>query len=291
MTEWYHQGLAENLKPGVRVSGDEARILIRTIEDRTAALKANKNFWGETEAFRWMIEEDYNRAVQMANSPTAKYEYREAKLHVVGCTARGHALINGYTKEEADIISGWTWDYWKDVQLRSTRGLTLDTLRRDALDFAIRNNAGQFTTALGALVTLIPGYGTIIGGAMIIGGQAVTYAQGAEITKRAALTKKRELIAARTAFMKGETSEAAYLEAQAKILEGVGQELYNAGGLGALTVMDDFFLAAKPPSTLDRVRGFFYDMADDPAMTAFALAVGATGGIAIWKAGAWADAR
>ena len=285
MTEWFHQGLPDNLKSGVRVNGDTAKINVRTIDDRVVPLQARRDLWGQGEDDRWMTESDFNLACRTYDSR----DFSKAKLYCVSGTAKGQALIDGFTMEEAEIISGWAFDAFKGDQARSGRGLTLDSVRQMSLDFAIKNNAGQFMTGIAPLVMLVPMYGTIIGGALMIGGQVVTHTQGAEIAKRAANSRKMELVAARTAYMKGEINEDQYMARQAEILQDVGEELMMSGGLGSLTIMDDSFLQMNPPSMFDRARGFVLDMFDHPAKTAVALAIGAAGAGLVYKLGKWAE--
>jgi len=286
VSDWYVKSLPGNLRAGARFDGRTARLVIRTIDDHTVTLFAREDIYGENDDMRWMTAEDFPRAISLLESR----QFEPAKLHAVYATAKGHALIDGFTSEEATIIAGWSFDAFKGVQLQAKQGFTLDTLRRDSLNFAVRYNVGQWHSAIGPLVTLIPVYGQVIGGAMMLVGGVLTATQMNEVMRKASLTKKRELIAARTAFMRGEITKEEYFTLQHEILQGVGEQMLADGEFGRMTLPYEDFVGVQP-ALLDRIGMFVSSIIADPVATALVLGVGLTAAGAIWQISMWNGSR
>lgn len=282
---WYTVGVPEHLWPKIDVQGDKAYLTVKTIDDQVVKLKASANLTGN-DGKVWMLEEKWDWVQSLVD----RKDYRRAKRHAVGEAARGTWILAGYTLEEADILAASEYMETREQQEAADRAVTLESLKKRSLDLAVKNSAGEGLVMIGSVVALFPGYGTIIGGAMVVGGIALTAAQKHELAKRTAYRRKRDLIAARTAFIKGEITEAQYLEIQRRILEEAGNELAAAEGenLGRLLVPDPSYISSltveAKTGIMDRVVAFGKEIVANPVLGLAVFGLGLLGGYAMWAA-------
>jgi len=270
---WYATGLPQHLLPRVVVEGDEAKVTVKAIDGSIVKLRARRDITPPNGKI-WMTEGGYGNVLAILN----ERDFRRYTRHAVGETAKGQFILDGFTPEEADIMASLDFEAFKSGQLSSDKAITFENLKRDALDVAVKNNAGMWLTMAGAVVALIPGYGTLIGAGMMIGGQLLSAAEANEIAKRAAKEKKMELIRCRTSFIKNEITEDQYLECQRGILEQVGQDLLQSPEFGRLLIPDPSMTPDYVgfPGILDRVGGFFRNVFRNPVPALAGAAIGLT---------------
>lgn len=266
---WYDEGTPPEWAGAVQADGDVSTLSIRLIDDTRADLKG-------TADSGWMTAGDYDNWRRMID----KHDYRRAQRHKDGYNAKAQALFDGFTMEEADILGGSAYLDTKEQQIAANNISYLYGLRRQVMTLAIKNNAGEGLVMIGSVVALFPGYGTLIGGVMIVGGVALTAAQKNEMMKRAASEKRTELIRARTRFIRGEITEAQYLEIQRSILAEAGEALAARYGdeLGKILVFDPDALPPAPTTWRDRLRG----LVSDPAPLLVAAGFGIVAGLSAW---------
>lgn len=262
---WYDDSTPEELRRFVTTSGEDARIEFDLIDWTRAELKG-------TPDSGWMTPGDFDNWSRMR----AAHDWRRAQRHKEGYNAKADALLNGFTMEEAEILGGAQYLDTKAQQIASNNVSYLYGLRRQAMDVAIKNNAGETLTMVGTVVALFPGYGTLIGGVMVIGGATLTVAQKNELMKRVASEKRTELIRARALFIKGEITEAQYLELQRQILSEAGQELaaFYGDEISNVLVYDPDMLPPSPPTWRERILGIFREPVPLVVAAGFAVVAG-----------------
>lgn len=263
--------------------GNVATLPFTTVDGEQVLLKSNV-IGGEFSG--WMLSHDYDNWMGIR----AERDWRRAKRHQIGKSVMGKALLDGYSLVEARILATEAFDEFKAGQLSSDRAITLETLKRQGLELAIKNNAGETMTLVGSMVSLIPGYGQIVGTGLVIGGTLLTGAQTNELAKRAADTKKAELVACRTAFIKGEITEPQYLACQEKILREAGAELQAFEGQALQDILVGppglgIPFPSVRPGILDRMSQGLHRILADPVPVMFGVGMGIVTGTATWYFG------
>lgn len=267
---WYAQEmfgftLPRSFVPKVRESGGRATLWIKLIDDAVVQIAA-------TTDTGWVKAKDIDSLLYMKQHG----EYRQHTRHAAGSRAAVLAMLTDFTEEEADLFGEWEYLEVKADQLERDHAVTFMSMKRDGINLAIKYNAGETLTAVGGIVALFPGYGTIIGGVMIVGGVALTAAQKNEIMKRAALKKKRTLLDARLRYLKREITEAEYLAIQQQAFMDEAQEI------GAGLAQGSDVLATMQTNLPQRQTGFFNTLRAKPVMGVVALGIGAAAVFVTW---------
>lgn len=271
---WSREGIPANLAPHVRLEGSPgdanrvAVLKIRTILGNPVTLK-------RTEDSGWMTEGD----LDLWQNLVAERDFRKANYRKQGYNAKAQAILQGYSLTEANILATQAHDEARADRFAQDNAVTFRSLKEDALELAIEYNAGETITVVGSMVAMIPGYGTLIGGAMVIGGTALTQAQKNELMKTVAQEKKQELVAARTRFLRGEITKEQYLAIQRQIIEEHGKLLQARYGSDLGFLLVDEPIPADSLPVRQRINRFLDSIRTNPGPAFIGLATGTAGAL------------
>jgi len=168
----------------------------------------------------WMTQGDWNNWWSMVRNG----EHRRAKRHQVGYNAKAAELMAGHSIEVAEESGKNYYESEKHKQEEEAKKSGIKKLMADTEEF-LKKNGGKLMMAVGAVATLIPVVGWIVGPVLAAGGKILDEKQQADWAARLAKLKEKELTALKDQFDNGLLSEEEYESKVKAVLEEGAREL------------------------------------------------------------------